>query len=201
MTPAQLLRLTRRIVADAAGPLLGQQMLYELASRISDALAEGCSSADETLPAPFDALPPGSAATTGRDSAGNGDGARDALAQEEGDCVEYDSQAEAHAAAAEAALGAKSKSQVGTGQRAPRPRRRPVRPPPSAAEQEAESQRLCQLLASLAVAPRHAGMRAARAALPAAAMRPQVLEAVANNDVLVISGATGCGKSTQVDGI
>jgi HrpA-like RNA helicase len=41
-------------------------------------------------------------------------------------------------------------------------------------------------------------MRAARAALPAAASKRDVLGALAAADVLVISGATGCGKSTQV---
>jgi HrpA-like RNA helicase len=41
-------------------------------------------------------------------------------------------------------------------------------------------------------------MRASRARLPAHGCRQQVLQVVAGNDVVVISGATGCGKSTQV---
>jgi hypothetical protein len=48
--------------------------------------------------------------------------------------------------------------------------------------------------------PGHASMRATRAALPAAAKRGELLAAAAGSDVLVISGATGCGKSTQVQG-
>jgi hypothetical protein len=44
----------------------------------------------------------------------------------------------------------------------------------------------------------HASMRAVRAALPAASKRAELLAAAAAADVLVISGATGCGKSTQV---
>ena len=43
-------------------------------------------------------------------------------------------------------------------------------------------------------------MRATRAALPAASMREQLLRAAAASHVVVISGATGCGKSTQVGG-
>lgn len=46
--------------------------------------------------------------------------------------------------------------------------------------------------------PGHAQMRATRAALPAAAKRGELLAAASSNDVVVISGATGCGKSTQV---
>ncbi len=37
-----------------------------------------------------------------------------------------------------------------------------------------------------------------RAGLPAASKRAELLEALAKHAVLVISGATGCGKSTQV---
>lgn len=41
-------------------------------------------------------------------------------------------------------------------------------------------------------------MRAARDRLPAAAKKSLVLDAVSGHRVVVISGATGCGKSTQV---
>ena len=37
-----------------------------------------------------------------------------------------------------------------------------------------------------------------REALPATAAREAVLSAVSSNDVTIISGGTGCGKSTQV---
>lgn len=43
-----------------------------------------------------------------------------------------------------------------------------------------------------------AAMRAARARLPAAEARGEVVTCVANNRVVVLSGETGCGKSTQV---
>jgi len=46
--------------------------------------------------------------------------------------------------------------------------------------------------------PSHASMRATRASLPAAAQRDELLSSTRGSDVLVISGATGCGKSTQV---
>jgi len=48
------------------------------------------------------------------------------------------------------------------------------------------------------VDPRHASMLSTRGRLPAASCRREVLGAVGGSDVVVISGATGCGKSTQV---
>lgn len=41
-------------------------------------------------------------------------------------------------------------------------------------------------------------MRRARKSLPAADQRGEVLQAATEAQVMVISGATGCGKSTQV---
>jgi hypothetical protein len=41
-------------------------------------------------------------------------------------------------------------------------------------------------------------MQQARAALPAAAERESVLKALQGHGVLVVSGETGCGKTTQV---
>ena len=41
-------------------------------------------------------------------------------------------------------------------------------------------------------------MHAARAKLPAASKRAHVLEALRTSSVLVVSGETGCGKTTQV---
>jgi hypothetical protein len=46
--------------------------------------------------------------------------------------------------------------------------------------------------------PQHAEMRRVRGALPAAGKRGELLAALAAHAVVVISGATGCGKSTQV---
>jgi hypothetical protein len=57
---------------------------------------------------------------------------------------------------------------------------------------------LLLLLLTHQVDPRHGTMRGVRSRLPAAACRQQVLDAVGASDVVVISGATGCGKSTQV---
>lgn len=44
----------------------------------------------------------------------------------------------------------------------------------------------------------HSAMRATRQRLPAHDKRADILQAVSTNQVLVICGATGCGKSTQV---
>ncbi len=41
-------------------------------------------------------------------------------------------------------------------------------------------------------------MRAAREKLPAHTKRAQLLEALRQKRVVVVSGATGCGKSTQL---
>jgi HrpA-like RNA helicase len=62
----------------------------------------------------------------------------------------------------------------------------------------AESARLSRHAAALATSAAHASMRRTRDALPAAAKRGEVLTQLRDHVVLVISGATGCGKSTQV---
>ena len=41
-------------------------------------------------------------------------------------------------------------------------------------------------------------MRGVRSRLPAAAQRQELLSLCASRRVVVVSGATGCGKSTQV---
>lgn len=61
----------------------------------------------------------------------------------------------------------------------------------------AESRRLSQHQAELERSAEHAAMRAVRAKLPAAAQRGEVLALCATRQVVVVSGATGCGKSTQ----
>lgn len=62
----------------------------------------------------------------------------------------------------------------------------------------AESARLARVQSDLDAAASHAGMRSARRSLPAFAKRDEVLALLRAHDVLVVSGATGCGKSTQV---
>ena len=44
-------------------------------------------------------------------------------------------------------------------------------------------------------------IEAARSQLPIIGMEQEVVEAVLENDVVVLSGETGCGKTTQVTGI
>ncbi|KAK9846310.1 hypothetical protein WJX81_001334 [Elliptochloris bilobata] len=62
----------------------------------------------------------------------------------------------------------------------------------------AESRRLLARQREWQASPRTAAMRAARGRLPAAAHAHAVEAALAAHRVLVVSGATGCGKSTQV---
>ena len=70
----------------------------------------------------------------------------------------------------------------------------------SAADIARESAALATALASYegAKSGPAAAMRASRARLPAAESRQAVVTAVAANRVVVLSGETGCGKSTQV---
>ena len=51
---------------------------------------------------------------------------------------------------------------------------------------------------SLDTSPRHAAMRGARQRLPAYGSRDELLRALDASRVVVVSGETGCGKSTQV---
>ena len=55
-----------------------------------------------------------------------------------------------------------------------------------------------QLTSRLASERYQSTMQLQRARLPAAAMAAKVVDAVAANQVVVISGETGCGKTTQV---
>ncbi len=86
-------------------------------------------------------------------------------------------------------------------QKDPKPggqQRRQARPALSAAAAEAECRKLAAHQAWLQGSAEHAGMRQARAALPAADKRGELLRLISSCATVVISGATGCGKSTQV---
>lgn len=61
----------------------------------------------------------------------------------------------------------------------------------------AESRRLAQWQRELETGAAHAAMRGTRSRLPAAAKRAELLELCRSHRVVVVSGATGCGKSTQ----
>ncbi|TPX65487.1 hypothetical protein SpCBS45565_g05139 [Spizellomyces sp. 'palustris'] len=60
------------------------------------------------------------------------------------------------------------------------------------------SQRLKNALASKCGAPEYQKMLAYREKLPSFKYKNQIMDALANNQVLIICGETGCGKSTQV---
>lgn len=75
-------------------------------------------------------------------------------------------------------------------------RRRPAGPPPEHARRESE--RLARVMLDNSTMDPGRKMLAARQKLPAFGKRLEVLTAVADHRVIVISGATGCGKSTQV---
>jgi hypothetical protein len=167
---AALLTLTRRLALQAA-ELAGQAMVFELASAAAEGLEE-CLLA----PLPLSALLP---------PPGDGGGAEPA-----------DGGAElAQHAERELRLEDIHNSilpPASSRQRQHRPRQQQP-----AAAAAAESARLAARQAELESAAEHAAMRAVRAALPAAAKRRELLELCAARRVVVVSGATGCGKSTQ----
>ena len=68
----------------------------------------------------------------------------------------------------------------------------------AAARAERDGARLQTAFAAQKKRPEYRAMLKIRSKLPATAQRREVVEAVASNQVVVISGATGCGKSTQV---
>ena len=76
-----------------------------------------------------------------------------------------------------------------------------VFPPRPAADVEAQSRALETHAQELASSAKHASMRATRAALPAPRHRNDVLAALGASRVCVVTGGTGCGKSTQVRGV
>jgi len=68
----------------------------------------------------------------------------------------------------------------------------------SASAAEVENHKLASHQAWIEDSEAHGSMRRQRSALPAAGKRSELLEMLGRNHVVVISGATGCGKSTQV---
>ena len=68
----------------------------------------------------------------------------------------------------------------------------------SAAQLAAEAQELLAMRQRAENGSEMRAMRDTRRALPAFAQRAEVLQAVAHHRAVVIAGATGCGKSTQV---
>eukprot|EP00892_Ulva_mutabilis_P005050 jgi/Ulvmu1/2917/UM148_0001.1 len=69
---------------------------------------------------------------------------------------------------------------------------------PASGHAKRESERLTRLMQDNSTTGPGRKMLAARQKLPAYSKRQEVLTAVADHRVTVISGATGCGKSTQV---
>jgi ATP-dependent RNA helicase DHX57 len=72
------------------------------------------------------------------------------------------------------------------------------RPYYSAAELAAENSVLLQHQNEMETSTKHASMRSQRANLPAFSKRQEAIASLSSSKVLVISGATGCGKSTQI---
>jgi len=73
--------------------------------------------------------------------------------------------------------------------------------PSQATSDQLRAQRRAYFLEGAAkrqVHPKYSAMMAARAELPAWHAKSEVLDAVARSQVVVVCGATGCGKSTQI---
>eukprot|EP00883_Tetradesmus_obliquus_P006330 jgi/Sobl393_1/16814/SZX72388.1 len=186
---SSLLALTASLAA-AAQSFVGDPMVHELAVTLGEQLEAAAGGARNSqgqlllpAPPPFD-QPLRSSPAAGAAADGGADG--------------YTQEAEQHAAAAEAIMGDDGSSSSSSSSRQGRQQRRRPQQQMSAEQQAAESRRLAEHFKQLQVSAAHASMRGSRARLPAHGCRQQVLDAVACNDVVVISGATGCGKSTQV---
>lgn len=169
--PAALLTLTRQLAQQAA-ELAGHPMIYELASAAAEAL-EGCL----LKPLPLARLLPPAGAGAPHSRAVSGAD----LAQQAEQALRLEDIANTIIPAAD--RGGQRRQQRGAG---------------AGIDVHAESRRLRQRQAELEGSAEHAAMRAVRSHLPAAAKRAELLQLCGSRRVVVVSGATGCGKSTQV---
>ncbi|PRW33164.1 P-loop containing nucleoside triphosphate hydrolase isoform A [Chlorella sorokiniana] len=165
-----LLTLTRQLAQQAA-ELAGHPMVYELASAATEQL-ESCL----LRPLPLAQLLP----AAGGSAAVSRDGSAADLAQQ-----------------AEQALRLEDIANTVIPAAGPQRRRRQGAAG-SGIDIAAESRRLAEQQKKLESGQEHAAMRGVRLRLPAAAKRQEVLSLCASRRVVVVSGATGCGKSTQV---
>ncbi|GIL84569.1 hypothetical protein Vretifemale_13233, partial [Volvox reticuliferus] len=208
---AGALRHLTCVLAQESQQLLGQPALHDLAVR---ALAEAATMDEQTCTAAEAgsravAAAVGGAAAEWEDAAAvDGDGESNEWGLEpqdsslvegfEGLTVDDEEDEEGDGTASERRSGnARGRARGGSGgaRQAPQDHRRRQR---SQIDVAAESARLARLQSDIESSAVHAVMRAVRRALPAFAKRGQLLELLAGNDVVVVSGATGCGKSTQV---
>lgn len=166
--PVVLLAVTQRIAQTAVG-LLGHPMLYEVATTVAEVLPE-CLLHTPSL----EALLGGA----------DGDDVAEGMAEQ----LTLDSEEEE--------AGSKPETGRTKHQGKERTSRQHRRHAPL--DIPAESTRLLQRQKELEVSAKHATMRAQRSKLPAYTKRGEVVSSVAGRAVVVISGATGCGKSTQV---
>ncbi|KAJ2784527.1 helicase [Coemansia javaensis] len=79
-----------------------------------------------------------------------------------------------------------------------RARRRQQRPAAAGKRAEADTERLCSEFAQLQLNEDYRRMQRERERLPAAGLRAEVAALVGGHRCVVVSGATGCGKTTQV---
>lgn len=168
-----LLTLTRQLAQQAA-ELAGHPMVYELASAAAERF-EACL----LKPLPLARLlPPSGAAPPPVRAASDAD-----LAQQAEQALRLEDIANTVIPATE--RGGQRRQQRGAG---------------TGVDVAAESRRLQQRQAELERSSEHVTMRAVRSRLPAAAKRAELLQLCSSRRVVVVSGATGCGKSTQVCG-
>lgn len=169
--PAGALLTLSRQVAQQAAELAGHPMVYELASAATEQL-EGCL----LRPLPLAQLLP----AAGGSAAASREGSAADLAQQAEQALRLEDIANTVIPAA----GPQRRRRQGAGA--------------GGVDLAAESRRLAERQKELDKGPEHAAMRGVRSRLPAAAKRQELLSLCASRRVVVVSGATGCGKSTQV---
>ena len=184
LQPRTILALTQSL-GKAAEEMLGRPMLYELASLMPEALPECLVN------------PPSLQTLLGESNEENSSTIVSSESDYE-DLLAEELDASLNLNASSGGAGDKSrrfkKPSSNSSQRSGR------RPQFSAQELAAESSLLLQHQNDLLTSSKHASMRSQRTKLPAFSKRDEVVGAVKapSARVLVISGATGCGKSTQV---
>ncbi|CAG9465122.1 unnamed protein product [Pedinophyceae sp. YPF-701] len=203
--PREALRSITRELAETAIRLLGQPMAFEIASHVSGVLSDDAALAKHHAHAPQSFISaPGAAPEPARAATKAGSEApTPSQASEAGDAA-----SEATLAMDAAPLDSiedqmadmSDEEGAGSEQRsAPQPRRKERRRPQrSAAEAQRQSAALAAHAKRIATDARLSSVRRVQQALPAFERRDSIVRLVEDARVVVLSGATGCGKSTQV---
>jgi len=181
LPPEIVLALTHNL-AQASLEMLGRPMVYELACFVQEVLPQTVVAPPQSLSALLGVT------ITGDREEEDGDEAS-LLAKEVDSTLKLDASNGSTKNTSDRSNNRNQQRQRQSGHRKPYP----------AAELAAENSLLLKHQKEMETSTKHALMRSQRAKLPAFSKREEVLSSLGPaSKVLVISGATGCGKSTQI---